>query len=133
MFQQFHLLPNLTALENVSLPLELAKHIDATKIAEQALEEVGLADRCDHFPRQLSGGEQQRVAFARAFCTTPTILFADEPTGNLDEDTAAQIIDLLFSLNQERQTTLILVTHDENLAARCSRTVHLSAGTINES
>ena len=124
-FQQFHLLPNLTALENVALPLELRADSDARRHAQTALDQVGLASRVQHFPRQLSGGEQQRVAIARAYCARPKILFADEPTGNLDAKTATKIADLLFDLNEEYATTLVLVTHDEGLASRCDRRVRL--------
>ncbi|POZ50931.1 ABC transporter ATP-binding protein [Methylovulum psychrotolerans] len=129
-FQAFQLLPGLTALENVMLPLELLGNPEAKTIAAQLLERVGLAQRLSHTPKQLSGGEQQRVALARAFATRPAILFADEPTGNLDSKTGAHIIDLLFELNQEHHTTLILVTHDHALAARCQRTIRLSAGEL---
>jgi putative ABC transport system ATP-binding protein len=129
-FQAFQLLPGLTALENVMLPLELLGNPEAKTIAAQLLERVGLAQRLGHTPKQLSGGEQQRVALARAFATRPAILFADEPTGNLDSKTGAHIIDLLFELNQEHHTTLILVTHDHALAARCQRTIRLSAGEL---
>lgn len=129
-FQAFQLLPGLTALENVMLPLELLGNSEAKTIAAQLLERVGLAQRLGHTPKQLSGGEQQRVALARAFATRPAILFADEPTGNLDSKTGAHIIDLLFELNQEHHTTLILVTHDHALAARCQRTIRLSAGEL---
>ena len=127
-FQSFHLLPGLTALENVALPLELQGVSDALKIAEHYLQRVGLAARVTHYPRQLSGGEQQRVALARAFACRPTILFADEPTGNLDTGTGEKINDLLFALNEEEGTTLVLVTHEKNLAARCQRTLELQAG-----
>jgi len=129
-FQQFHLLPNLTALENVALPLELRADADADRHALTALSQVGLASRVRHFPRQLSGGEQQRVAIARAYCSQPRILFADEPTGNLDAKTAAKIADLLFELNDEYATTLVLVTHDEGLASRCNRRVRLEDGRL---
>ena len=129
-FQQFHLLPNLTALENVALPLDLRGDKAASQHARTVLEQVGLAQRVQHYPRQLSGGEQQRVALARAFCSRPKILFADEPTGNLDTKTAANVINLLFSLNDEYATTLILVTHDESLAARCARRVRLVDGRL---
>lgn len=128
-FQSFQLLPGLTALENVMLPLELAGDDTAEVAAKMLLRRVGLDHRLNHTPRQLSGGEQQRVALARAFVTEPAILFADEPTGNLDSKTGARIIDLLFELNQEKHTTLILVTHDASLAARCGRTVRLEAGS----
>jgi putative ABC transport system ATP-binding protein len=129
-FQSFQLLPNLNALENVMLPLELAGITDAGTAATAMLERVGLHHRLKHYPRQLSGGEQQRVALARAFVTTPRILFADEPTGNLDSRTGQHIIDLLFDLNQEKGTTLVLVTHDEALASRCARRIHLDSGRI---
>ena len=129
-FQQFHLLPNLTALENVALPLELRADGAAAEHAREALAEVGLSNRMRHFPRQLSGGEQQRVAIARAYCARPQILFADEPTGNLDARTAAKVIDLLFTLNDRFATTLVLVTHDERLAERCSRTIRLDDGRM---
>lgn len=127
-FQSFHLLPNLTALENVMLPLELTGVKQAKAIALALLDRVGLSARIQHTPKHLSGGEQQRVAIARAFVGQPKILFADEPTGNLDSTTGAQIIDLLFDLNQTHHTTLILVTHDRQLSARCQRTLTLSAG-----
>ncbi|MGE0384437.1 MAG: ABC transporter ATP-binding protein [Gammaproteobacteria bacterium] len=129
-FQAFHLLANLTALENVSLPLELAGRADATQAAAAVLERVGLAARRDHYPNQLSGGEQQRVALARAFAPRPPVLFADEPTGNLDQRTAARIVDLLFELRAEAGATLVLVTHDERLARRCDRVLTLDAGRI---
>lgn len=129
-FQAFQLLPGLTALENVMLPLELRGVKDAQRAAAVLLERVGLAERLTHRPQQLSGGEQQRVALARAFVTKPALLFADEPTGNLDSKTGAQIIDLLFELNRENGTTLVLVTHDRDLAGRCSRTVQLDAGRL---
>lgn len=132
-FQSFQLLPNLTALENVMLPLELAARSDAIQQAQQVLERVGLAARLHHYPKQLSGGEQQRVAIARAFASQPTILFADEPTGNLDTRTGAHIIDLLFQLNAERGTTLVLVTHDPQLASRCQRTLELEEGRLRSS
>ena len=128
MFQSFQLLPSLTALENVMLPLELSDVGNARDIASSWLERVGLEKRIKHYPKQLSGGEQQRVAIARAFVTRPKMLFADEPTGNLDAATGAQIIDLMFAINREQGTTLILVTHDENLSARCSRVIKLVAG-----
>ena len=127
-FQSFHLLPGLTALENVALPLELNGDVKALKTANYYLERVGLSSRTTHYPRQLSGGEQQRVAVARAFACKPTILFADEPTGNLDTGTGEIINDLLFDLNREEGTTLILVTHEMNLAARCNLTLQLQAG-----
>jgi putative ABC transport system ATP-binding protein len=129
-FQAFQLLPPLTALENVMLPLELAEDRDAEQKARAMLQRVGLAERLKHYPKHLSGGEQQRVALARAFVVRPKLLFADEPTGNLDAATGAQIIDLLFELNAEQGTTLVLVTHDEALARRCDRTVRLAAGRI---
>ncbi len=129
-FQQFHLLPNLTALENVALPLELRADAAAAAHAGDALAAVGLSERLRHFPRQLSGGEQQRVAIARAYCARPPILFADEPTGNLDARTAAKVADLLFTLNDRYATTLILVTHDERLAERCGRIIRLADGRM---
>jgi putative ABC transport system ATP-binding protein len=129
-FQSFQLLPALTALENVLLPLELGGLADARGRAMHWLDRVGLAARATHTPRQLSGGEQQRVAIARAFATDPHVVFADEPTGNLDAETGARIIDLLIELNASARTTLVLVTHDEALAARCQRRLHLVAGRI---
>jgi putative ABC transport system ATP-binding protein len=129
-FQNFQLLPALTALENVMLPLELRGDRDAEAPARKVLEQVGLAERMTHYPRQLSGGEQQRVAIARAFVTRPALLFADEPTGNLDTTTGQQVIELLFRLNAEAGTTLVLVTHDERLAARCSRQLRLAGGRV---
>jgi putative ABC transport system ATP-binding protein len=129
-FQSFQLLDNLNALENVMLPLELEGRRDARSRARELLERVGLGQRLSHSPRQLSGGEQQRVAIARAFAAEPKILFADEPTGNLDSHTGEHICDLLFELNQEHGTTLILVTHDARLAARCRRQIRLDAGRI---
>jgi putative ABC transport system ATP-binding protein len=129
-FQSFQLLPHLTALENAILPLELAGAADARSRGLAMLERVGLGHRVKHYPRQLSGGEQQRVALARAFVTEPRILFADEPTGNLDSKTGRTIIDTLFELNREKNTTLVLVTHDEALASRCERTIRLEAGRI---
>jgi putative ABC transport system ATP-binding protein len=129
-FQAFHLLPSLTALENVMLPLELAGRSDARGAAAAMLARVGLQDRVGHYPRQLSGGEQQRVALARAMVTRPTVLFADEPTGNLDTATGQAICQLLFDLNAEVGTTLMLVTHDVKLAARCGRTLSMSAGRL---
>ena len=131
-FQSFQLLPALSALENVLLPLELARAPDARPRAQAWLERVGLARRAGHTPSRLSGGEQQRVALARAFATDPDLVFADEPTGNLDADTGARIIDLLFELNASSGTTLVLVTHDRQLAARCQRTLHLVAGRVAE-
>lgn len=127
-FQSFHLLPGLTALENVALPLELRSKSDALITAKEFLSRVGLQDRSEHLPNQLSGGEQQRVAVARAFACQPKILFADEPTGNLDIMTGAKINDLLFELNQEQGTTLVIVTHEQSLAARCARRLHLQCG-----
>ncbi|HFD10887.1 MAG TPA: ABC transporter ATP-binding protein [Crenotrichaceae bacterium] len=129
-FQSFHLLPGLTAEENVMLPLEVKGVHSARSQALELLDRVGLAQRVKHYPGQLSGGEQQRVAIARAFVTTPRILFADEPTGNLDRNTGTHIIDLLFELNSEYQTTLVLVTHDEALAARCHHRIELDAGRV---
>ena len=129
-FQSFQLLDGLTALENVMLPLELAGEADARSHAADLLERVGLAERLAHYPKQLSGGEQQRVAIARAFVTEPAILFADEPTGNLDRHTGETIIDLLFTLNRDKGTTLVLVTHDEQLAGRCERRVRLESGRV---
>jgi putative ABC transport system ATP-binding protein len=129
-FQSFQLLPALTALENVMLPLELAGAADAPARASEVLGQVGLRDRLGHYPRQLSGGEQQRVAVARAFVTQPKLLFADEPTGNLDSATGAQVIELLFRMNRERGTTLVLVTHDESLASRCDRRISIAAGVV---
>jgi putative ABC transport system ATP-binding protein len=127
-FQSFHLIPSLTALENVMLPLELHGRRDARASAAKALDRVGLAPRAAHYPKQLSGGEQQRVALARAFVTEPKVLFADEPTGNLDTHTGGRITDLLFDLNRTVGSTLVLVTHDRSLAARCSRVLALDAG-----
>jgi putative ABC transport system ATP-binding protein len=129
-FQSFHLVPSLTALENVMLPLELRGRGDARAAATEVLGRVGLAGRVGHYPRQLSGGEQQRVAIARAFVTKPDVLFADEPTGNLDTATGERIMDLLFGLNTASQTTLVLVTHDVSLAARCGRIIRLDAGRL---
>jgi putative ABC transport system ATP-binding protein len=129
-FQSFHLIPTMTALENVAVPLELAGAPKAQQIARDELAAVGLADRLDHYPAQLSGGEQQRVALARALAPNPAILVADEPTGNLDESTGKQIIDLLFAGHVERGTTLVLVTHDNALAQRCDRIVRLRSGRI---
>jgi putative ABC transport system ATP-binding protein len=129
-FQSFQLLPALTALENVMLPLELHGASDAREFATAALQRVGLAARLSHLPKHLSGGEQQRVAMARAFVVQPKILFADEPTGNLDAATGGQIIDLMLELNGAQGTTLILVTHDEVLAQQCGRQLHLAAGRI---
>lgn len=129
-FQSFQLLPSLTALENVMLPLELRGDADVEGPARQILEKVGLGKRLGHYPRQLSGGEQQRVALARAFVTRPSLLFADEPTGNLDTHTGQAIIELLFALNADAGTTLVLVTHDDHLAARCQRLLRLDAGRL---
>ena len=129
-FQSFHLLPALTALENVMLPLELLGRKDARQAAAEVLVRVGLGERLGHYPRQLSGGEQQRVAIARAFVTGPELLFADEPTGNLDSATGERIMELLFGLNSVTHTTLVLVTHDMDLASRCDRIIRLDAGRI---
>jgi putative ABC transport system ATP-binding protein len=129
-FQSFHLVPSLTAIENVMLPLELAADPTARVRAEEALASVGLRDRTGHYPKQLSGGEKQRVAIARAFVTRPDILFADEPTGNLDTASGDRIATLLFDLNQKLNTTLVLVTHDRTLAERCDRIVELEAGRL---
>ena len=129
-FQSFHLIPALTALENVMLPLELAGNPDARRAAADTLERVGLRERTAHYPRQLSGGEQQRVAIARAFVTRPAVLFADEPTGNLDSATGARVGELLFELNSNAHTTLVLVTHDRELAARCVRLLRMEAGRL---
>ncbi|MFT6956630.1 MAG: putative ABC transport system ATP-binding protein [Halieaceae bacterium] len=129
-FQSFQLLPALTALENVMLPLELSRQSDAREQAEHFLERVELQDRIHHYPRQMSGGEQQRVAIARAFAARPAILFADEPTGNLDSRTGSHIIDILFELNREQGATLVLVTHDKGLADLCERRLHLDAGAL---
>ncbi len=129
-FQSFQLLGSLTALENVMLPLELHGRRDASEQAALLLSRVGLAERTSHYPRQLSGGEQQRVAIARAFASDPAILFADEPTGNLDAATGERITDLLFELNREQGTTLVMVTHDAQLAERCQRAVHIQAGRL---
>jgi putative ABC transport system ATP-binding protein len=129
-FQAFHLVPALTALENVMLPLELAGRTDARSAALGALDRVGLAKRKGHYPRQLSGGEQQRIALARAFVTSPAVLFADEPTGNLDTSTGGRVGALLFELNAHSQTTLVLVTHERDLASRCQRTLQMEAGRL---
>ena len=131
-FQSFQLLPNFTALENVMLPLELSGSNDARAMSENILARVGLAQRLSHYPNQLSGGEQQRVAIARAFVTKPSLLLADEPTGNLDTETGAQVIDLLFELNREQGATLLLVTHDVALANRCGRRLRLTAGVLQD-
>jgi putative ABC transport system ATP-binding protein len=129
-FQSFHLVPSLTALENVMLPLELAARRDAREAAMETLGRVGLAQRTGHYPRQLSGGEQQRVAIARAFVTRPAVLFADEPTGNLDTHTGERIVSLLFDLNAQSHTTLVLVTHDRTVAARCGRILQMDSGAF---
>ena len=129
-FQTFQLLPSLSALENVMLPLELGRHPQARQSALRVLERVGLARRVHHYPRQLSGGEQQRVALARAYATRPGLLFADEPTGNLDRGTGRRIGDLLFELNRENGTTLVLVTHDPELASQCRRVIELDGGRL---
>ena len=129
-FQSFQLLPSLTALENVMLPLELSNHPEAERLARQMLERVALGERLHHYPKHLSGGEQQRVALARAFVVRPKLLFADEPTGSLDAESGAAVIELLFEMNREFGTTLVLVTHDEQLASRCRRIVRLAAGRI---
>ena len=129
-FQSFHLVPSLTALENAMLPLELAGRSDARAAAQAALTQVGLGPRLGHYPRQLSGGEQQRVAIARAFVTRPSVLFADEPTGNLDARTGHRVMELLFDLNAANGTTLVLVTHDREIAARCGRVIELDAGRL---
>mgnify|MGYP006177194497 FL=1 len=129
-FQSFQLLDSLNALENVMLPLELEGHADARQRARTLLDRVGLGQRLTHYPRQLSGGEQQRVAIARAFAAEPAVLFADEPTGNLDSHTGERISDLLFELNKERGATLVLVTHDERLAHRCQRLIRLEGGHL---
>ncbi len=131
-FQNFQLLSGMTALENVMLPLELAGDKNARQDAAQILERVGLGKRGHHYPMQLSGGEQQRCAIARAFAVKPTLLFADEPTGNLDQQTGKKVIDLLFELNQEQGTTLIMATHDENLASRCNSRIHLDSGRLRQ-
>jgi putative ABC transport system ATP-binding protein len=131
-FQSFQLLPSMTALENVMLPLELAGADDAAAAARGMLDRVGLSDRLHHYPKQLSGGEQQRVAIARAFVARPKLLFADEPTGNLDAATGAQVIELLFELNRESGATLLLVTHDEALTRRCDRVLRLASGRLQD-
>lgn len=131
-FQSFQLLPSLTALENVMLPLQLKSYPQAKALSLEALDKVGLSQRLQHYPKQLSGGEQQRVALARAFATEPEILFADEPTGNLDNATGQMIIELLFKMNKEAGTTLVLVTHDIQLANRCQRQLHLQNGRLEE-
>jgi len=129
-FQSFHLVPTMTALENVALPLEFAGTSNAFEIARDLLDEVGLAPRVDHFPAQLSGGEQQRVAIARALSRQPKLILADEPTGNLDSKTGKYIVDLVFGLQRRRDATLILVTHDQRVAAACERTIHMADGRI---
>jgi putative ABC transport system ATP-binding protein len=129
-FQSFQLIPTLTAIENVQVPLELRGESDVVARSRDVLQRVGLGDRLDHFPTQLSGGEQQRVAIARAFANQPRILFADEPTGNLDSDTGARIVELLESLNRESGSTIVLVTHDLGLAGRCRRIIRLSDGAV---
>ena len=129
-FQSFHLVPSLTAIENVMLPLELAGMPKARSAAAEVLAQVNLSPRREHYPRQLSGGEQQRVAIARAFVTRPALLFADEPTGNLDSVTGERIIELLFDLNKATHTTLVVVTHDEAIARRCSRIIKIEAGRL---
>jgi putative ABC transport system ATP-binding protein len=131
-FQSFQLLPSLTALENVMLPLQLKSNPNAKVLSLEALKKVGLSERVQHYPKQLSGGEQQRVAIARAFATQPSILFADEPTGNLDNTTGQVIIELLFKMNREAGTTLVLVTHDVHLANRCQRQLRLENGVLAE-
>ncbi|MBM3426242.1 MAG: ABC transporter ATP-binding protein [Bacteroidetes bacterium] len=131
-FQNFQLLPTLTALENVMVPLELKKRANAKEKALELLEKVGLKDRATHYPTQLSGGEQQRVSIARAFANAPKILFADEPTGNLDTETGTMIENLIFDLNKEQGTTLVLVTHDLELAAKTQRIIHIKGGKIQE-
>lgn len=131
-FQNFQLLPTLTALENVMVPLELKKRANAKEKALELLEKVGLKDRAMHYPTQLSGGEQQRVSIARAFANAPKILFADEPTGNLDTETGTMIENLIFDLNKEQGTTLVLVTHDLELAAKTQRIIHIKGGKIQE-
>ena len=129
-FQSFHLVPSLNALENVMLPLELAGKDSPRQKALEILQQVGLAERWSHYPAQLSGGEKQRVAIARAFATEPAVLFADEPTGNLDSQTGGHVIDLMFELNRDSSTTLVLVTHDKSLAARCDRIIGLDGGRL---
>jgi putative ABC transport system ATP-binding protein len=129
-FQSFHLIPTMTALENVAVPLELAGKRDAFAVARRELAAVGLGDRLSHYPAQLSGGEQQRVALARALAPDPSIIVADEPTGNLDDDTGQSIIDLIFATRAKRGATLVLVTHDASLASRCDRTIRLRSGVI---
>jgi putative ABC transport system ATP-binding protein len=132
-FQSFQLLPTMTALENVMIPMQLNGHASPLQTAKDSLLKVGLGERMKHYPKQLSGGEQQRVAIARAFASQPAVLFADEPTGNLDSANGEKIIELLFKLNQENQTTLVLVTHDARLAQRCDRVLTLQDGQLTES
>ncbi len=132
LFQAFHLIPTMTALENVAVPLELAGRADAFDRAAERLAEIGLADRLEHYPGQLSGGEQQRVALARALANEPRLLLADEPTGNLDQETGHQIMELVFRLQRERHMTLILITHEPALAARCERQLHMADGRLFE-
>jgi putative ABC transport system ATP-binding protein len=129
-FQSFYLVPTMTALENVALPLEFAGAPDSTAAARELLQEVGLSHRMEHFPAQMSGGEQQRVAIARALSRRPKLILADEPTGNLDRRTGGQVIDLLFGLQRRRGSTLVLVTHDENLASACERTIRMADGRV---
>ena len=131
-FQAFHLIPTMTALENAALPLEFAHHPNAKKRAMDALEQVGLGHRGSHYPSQLSGGEQQRVALARAFAARPRIILADEPTGNLDEETGGRVMELLFALQAEEKATLVLVTHDRSLAERCDRVATMHSGRMEE-
>ncbi len=131
-FQSFHLVPTMTALENVALPLEFSGDADPQKKARVALNDTGLGERLDHFPGELSGGEQQRVALARAFVANPSILLADEPTGNLDRETGSKVMELLFEMQQEHGTTLVLVTHDESLATRCDRTIQMIDGRLED-
>ena len=131
-FQSFHLVPTMTALENVALPLEFAGVRNPAEQAKAALEKTGLGDRIKHFPGELSGGEQQRVALARAFVVKPSLLLADEPTGNLDRETGTMVMNLLFDLQKEHNTSLVLVTHDETLASRCHRSVHMLDGQLKE-
>jgi putative ABC transport system ATP-binding protein len=132
-FQSFHLIPTMTALENVAIPLELAGRENALALARAELASVGLGDRLGHYPAQLSGGEQQRVALARALAPGPAILLADEPTGNLDEATGAEIMDLLFAKRAERNSTLVIVTHDAALARRCDRVIRMNSGRVEDS
>ncbi len=131
-FQSFHLVPTMTALENVALPLEFSGDADPQKKARVALNDTGLGERLDHFPGELSGGEQQRVALARAFVANPSILLADEPTGNLDRETGSKVMELLFEMQKEHGTTLVLVTHDESLATRCDRTIQMIDGRLED-